>query len=214
MKKWVFTFLLLITSIALFLIGAIVVSNQIVNSAAEERTYDSISTVPSVKTGLLLGTSKKIKGGRPNLYFLYRIEAATKLLKSGKIQILIISGDNGSTYYNEPIDMKKALILNGIDSTKLYLDCAGFRTFDSMVRVKEIFGQKEVLVISQKFHNERAIYIAKQIGLNAIGFNAKDVTMYYGIKTSFREKLARVKVILDFLVGAEPRFLGEKVDIK
>jgi SanA protein len=83
-----------------------------------------------------------------------------------------------------------------------------------MVRVKEIFGQDKILVISQKFHNERAIYIAEQLRLKAIGFNAQDVQKYYGIKTSIREKFARVKVVLDFWLGVKPKFLGEKIRMK
>jgi SanA protein len=110
--------------------------------------------------------------------------------------------------------MKQELINNGIDSTKIYLDYAGFRTFDSMILVKEIFGQEKVTVISQHFHNERAIYIASKFGIDAVGFDAQDVENCYGKKTMLREKFARVKVFVDFLVGTEPKFLGEKIEIK
>jgi SanA protein len=189
-------------------------SNSVVTKSAAGKTFDDIQQVPNVRVGLLLGTSKLLKNGRENLYFKYRIKAATELLENGKIKYLIISGDNGNSAYDEPTDMKNALIDNGVDSTKLYLDYAGFRTFDSMVRVKEIFGQDKILVISQKFHNERAIYIAEQLRLKAIGFNAQDVQKYYGIKTSIREKFARVKVVLDFWLGVKPKFLGEKIRMK
>jgi SanA protein len=167
-----------------------------------------------MNTGLLLGTSKYLKSGYPNLYFSYRIEAATELFKAGKIRNIIISGDNGRSSYDEPTDMKNELIKNGVDSNHIYLDYAGFRTFDSVVRVKEIFGQDSVLFISQKFHNERAVYIADQLGITAYGYNAKDVAKLFGIKTKIREKFARVKVILDFMIGTKPKFLGEKVKIE
>ena len=213
-KKWFRNIGLVLFIFVGLSVSAVWYANKVVTTAAEGKTYSTIGEVPSVKVGLLLGTSKKVKSGRLNLYFKYRIEAATELIKSGKIQYLVISGDNGNSEYDEPTDMKLELIKNGIDSTKLYLDYAGFRTFDSVVRVKEIFGQDTVLVISQKFHNERSIYIADQLGIKAIAFNATDVQKNYGFKTSVREKFARVKVMLDFLTGVEPKFLGKKIKIE
>ncbi len=94
------------------------------------------------------------------------------------------------------------------------MDYAGFRTFDSVKRLREIFGQHAAIIISQKFHNERAIYIANKLNMNLYGYNAKDVGKYYGFKTMIREKFARVKVILDFIFGVKPRFLGEKIEVK
>jgi len=205
-------YLILFTGVAAFI--ALYLSNNLVSNAADEFTYNDPDLIPEAKTGLLLGTSKYLKNGDENLYFQNRIAAAVDLFKSGKIKFIIVSGDNSKTTYDEPTDMKKALVEKGIDSTKIYLDYAGFRTYDSMVRFKEIFGQTEGIVISQQFHNERAIYIGQKIGLKLYGYNAKDVSKYYGFKTMLREKFARVKVMLDFLVGTEPKFLGEKIEIK
>ncbi len=209
-KRIVFALILLI----LLSIFALWYANDLIVATSEGKTTSDILAVPAVKTGLLLGTSKTLKNGWPNLYFAYRIQAATELFKAGKIQNVIISGDNSRSTYDEPTDMKNELIKNGIDSTRIYLDYAGFRTFDSMVRVKEIFGQDSVILISQKFHNERALYIAKKINLYAYGYNAQDVEKRFGLKTRIREKFARVKVILDFLLGVKPKFLGEKIEIK
>lgn len=189
-------------------------SNHKVESISKGRTFSELSQVPPMKTGLLLGTSKYLKNGYVNHYFANRVEAASELFHGGKIRYIIISGDNGRSSYDEPTDMKNELIKNGVDSTKIYLDYAGFRTFDSMVRVKEIFSQDSILLISQKFHNERAIYIADKLNLYALGYNAKDVDKAYGLMTMTREKFARVKVILDFVIGAKPKFLGEKIEIK
>ena len=161
----------------------------------------------------MLGTGKFLNNGYENPYYTYRIRAANELLKSGKIKYLIISGDNSQKNYNEPEMMKQDLIKLGIDSTKLYLDFAGFRTFDSIIRAKEIFGQDSITIISQAWHNERAIFIAEKEGIAAIGFNAKDVNKRAGLKTQIREKLARVKVYFDYLLNAKPKFLGEKVEI-
>lgn len=188
-------------------------ANYFIKSSATDLTFDKIENIPDNQVGLLLGTSKTLSNGYSNYYFKYRIDATVELFKNNKIKYLIISGDNSRKEYDEPTDMKNELIKNGIDSTKIYLDYAGFRTFDSVVRAKEIFGQNNLLIISQKFHNERAIYIAHKLKMKAIGFNAKDVSKYFGIKTVIREYFARVKVIIDFILGVDPKFLGEKVQI-
>jgi SanA protein len=184
-----------------------------VRSAAEGKTFTDVGQVPHRHVGLLLGTGKYLGSGRINPYYFYRIEATTQLLKAGKIDYVVISGDNSRKDYSEPDMMKADLIAAGIDSTRIYLDFAGFRTFDSMIRLREIFSQNDVTVISQKFHNERALYIARREGINAIGFNADDVSASAGFKTQVREKLARVKVFADYLFGVDPKFLGPKISI-
>ncbi|HRN57012.1 MAG TPA: ElyC/SanA/YdcF family protein [Agriterribacter sp.] len=187
--------------------------DRAITNAAKGKLYSGIEDIPYNKTGLLPGTSKYLAGGLSNPYYTYRMEAAVRLLKAGKITYIIISGDNSSIYYNEPALMRADLLKAGIDSSCIYSDYAGFRTFDSMVRLKAIFGQDSVTVISQPFQNERAIYIASREGIAAIGFNARDVDARGGFKVQLREKLARVKVFIDYLLGAEPKFLGEKVNI-
>ena len=109
--------------------------------------------------------------------------------------------------------MRSDLIAAGIDSSVIYLDYAGFRTFDSIKRLKEIFGQDSVTIISQQFHNERAIYIAQREGIAAIGFNATDVGVKQGMRMQSREKLARVKVFIDYWLGTKPKYSGRKVII-
>ena len=187
--------------------------NKAVTDSAGNKLYTDAKDIPYNKVGLLLGTTRNGRHGYINPYYDYRIQAAAILIKAKKIKYLIISGDNGRKEYNEPESMRSDLIHAGIDSTVIYLDYAGFRTFDSMVRLKEIFGQDSVTVISQKFHNERAIYIASKEGITAIGYNAQDVSANQGVKTQLREKLARVKVFVDYLFGTKPKFLGEKIII-
>lgn len=102
----------------------------------------------------------------------------------------------------------------GIPSNKIFLDYAGFRTLDSVIRAKEIFDQKSITIISQQFHNERAIYLAEKNGIAAIGFNARDVTGTHGLKIRVREEFARTKAYLAILFGVQPKFLGEKIEIK
>ena len=189
---------------------------QIIKIESETKdlvTYD-IQKLPNEKVGLLLGTGKFLKNGWKNLYFFNRIDATEQLYKSGKIQYILISGDNSTKNYSEPEDMQAELIKRGIPADKIVLDFAGFRTLDSVVRAKEIFGQNSFIIISQKFHNERAIFLARKYGIEAYGFNAKDVNKYFGFKTKIREYFARVKVFVDFTLGIEPKFGGEKILIK
>jgi SanA protein len=193
------------------LFGFIVLCNFLVNKYAKGKLYNTTNEIPYNRFGLLLGTGKYLSNGNVNMYYQYRIEAATDLLKSNKIKFLLISGDNSKVEYDEPSTMRNDLIKNGIDSTRIYLDYAGFRTFDSMIRLKEIFGQDTATIISQQFHNERAIYIAKQNGIVAIGYNAKDVAKYGGFKTKLREKFARTKLFLDNWFGKKPKYLGDKI---
>ena len=206
-------FLLLCVILAILSITCIIVCDSLVRKSAKGKLYSNIQQLPYHKVGLLLGTSKYLGGGYFNPYYTNRLEAATSLLKSGKIRYLVISGDNSRHDYNEPGQMREDLVKAGIDFTRLYLDYAGFRTFDSIVRLREIFSQNDVTVISQPFHNERAIYIASKEGIAAVGFNAKEVSQRIGFKVRIREKFARVKVFIDYVVGTQPKFLGPKISI-
>ncbi len=209
LKKIFYISLLLMTII----IGTIYFCNLSIVNTAKGKLYADAQSIPYNRVGLLLGTSKYMTGGYRNPYYDYRIDAAVQLLKEEKIKYIIVSGDNGTKYYNEPGTMRKDLMKAGIDSTVIYLDYAGFRTFDSIIRLKEIFGQDSVTVISQQFHNERAIYTATKAGIKAIGYNARDVSVENGFRTQVREKFARVKAILDIWIGMEPRYLGKKISI-
>lgn len=195
-------------------LAIVLFANHRVESSTNSYVFSNIAQLPANKVGLLLGTSKFIHGGRPNLYFYNRIEATVQLFKAGKIAVLVISGDNGRSGYNEPQDMKAALVQAGISPEKIYLDYAGFRTYDSVYRMKAIFGQTKFTVISQEFHNRRAVFIAKALKLDVVGYNARDVDAYNGFKTKLRERFVRVKVLLDVCFQFKPRFLGERILIK
>lgn len=203
----------IIIVIALLCTITIIVCNRKVKGYADSKTYAEVIAIPHNDVGLLLGTSPKLKNGNNNLYFDYRILAAAELYKAGKIRYILISGDNRKKDYNEPEEMKKALMQKGVPEGVIYLDYAGFRTLDSVVRAQEVFGQSRITVISQRFHNERAIYLAGKNGIDAIGYNAKDVNAYAGIKTNARELLARVKMFIDLAIDKQPHFLGEKIVI-
>lgn len=199
--------------VILALVVVIFVCNKIIIDNAKGKIFTDVNTIPENRVGLLLGTSKFLGNGNMNLYYQNRIIAATTLLKNKKIKYLIISGDNGRKEYNEPEMMRNDLIAAGVDSTAIFLDYAGFRTFDSMKRLKEVFDQDSVTIISQQFHNERALYIAKKEGITAIAYNAKDVNGVNGARVQLREKLAKVKVFVDYLFSKKPKFLGKKIVI-
>ena len=199
--------------IAIPCVISLIVCNQTIKKHTAAQIYNEVITIPQNKVGLLLGTSPKLKNGNNNLYFDYRILAAVELYKAGKIKYILISGDNRREDYNEPEEMKKALMQKGIPEKFIYLDYAGFRTLDSVIRAKEVFGQNQLTIISQRFHNQRAIYLAERNGINAIGYNAKDVNAYAGLKTNIRELLARVKMFIDLAIDKQPHFLGEKIII-
>lgn len=196
------------------IISCVFLANIVINRFSENYLFNDIKQIPFNKTGVLLGTSQFRGNGSENLFFTYRINAAVELYNAGKIEFIIISGDNSTLNYNEPMLMKKELVKKGIPEGRIFLDFAGFRTFDSMIRAEKIFGQSQFTVISQEFHNQRAIYIARHNGIEAIAYNAKDVSAYVGFKTMLREKFARVKVFIDMLLGEEPHFLGEKIIVQ
>lgn len=198
---------------SLFFIVLIFIDIYITNQA-KNLTFSDVEKIKFNKVGLVLGTIKTLENGKSNLYFKYRMDAAESLFKNGKVRYLIVSGDNSQDNYNESEDMKHDLINRGISENNIFLDYAGFRTLDSIVRAKEIFGQSEFTIISQKFHNERALFIANHKNLKAIGFNAKDVSITSGLMVQLREYLARVKMIIDlYITHQKPKFLGEKIDI-
>ncbi|MFN8356217.1 MAG: ElyC/SanA/YdcF family protein [Spirosomataceae bacterium] len=176
---------------------AILLCNWWVVYQTRDTNYFSIKNLPSNDVALVLGTSKSLPSGKENLFFKYRMEAAARLYLEGKVKYLILSGNNDSEYYNEPNDMKRYLLRMGIPSEAMMLDYAGFRTYDSILRCKEIFKQERFTIVSQGFHNSRALFLAKEYKLNAVAFAAQDAPQNYSFKTLVREYLARPRALLD-----------------
>ena len=199
--------------ISIILLG-ILTCNLAVSKLYASRIYSKINALPENRVGLVLGTSKYLIDGGENLFFKYRLQAAADLYVMGKIDHIIVSGDNRTASYNEPREMKRELVKMGVPTDKVHFDFAGFRTFDSVVRCKEVFGQTEFTIISQKFHNERAVFIARKKGIDAIAFNARGVSLQSSYRTRLREIFARVKVVFDlYVLNTQPKFLGEKIEI-
>ena len=175
--------------------------------------YNDVSEIPVYEVGVFLGCSPVI-GSRPNLFFRSRMNAAAELYHAGKVKKFILSGDNGSKGYNEPEAMRQALMERGVPDEVIYCDYAGFSTLDSVVRAKTIFGAEKYLVISQRFHSERAIFLARSNGIEAYGFAAEDIDLpYWKYKNRFRESLARAAALLDVITFRSPRFGGRMVDM-
>lgn len=195
-------------------LAVILMAGGLVRLSARDRTYDDVSQVPHRKVGLVLGCSRRTVEGRPNPFFVNRMQAAAELYKAGKVDYLLVSGDNRTLRYNETRDMRRALLKLGVPANRLYSDYAGFRTLDSVVRAQRVFGQTSLTIVSQKFHNERAIFIALHRGIDAVGFNAREVSDADTLLTRCREQLARVKTLLDvYLLDTPPRFLGDTIKI-
>ncbi|TDB64670.1 SanA/YdcF family protein [Arundinibacter roseus] len=178
----------------------ILLCNAWIVVTTRSNTYFKVPLLPANETALVLGTSKNTIGGKENLYFKYRMEAAARLYKEGKVKQLILSGNNDSKYYNEPLDMQNALLKLGVPPFAIQLDYAGYRTFDSVVRCKKVFNEKNITIISQDFHTARALYIARKEGIDAIAFAAQDVPVGYSFRTLIREYLARPKAVIDVFV--------------
>lgn len=204
----------IITIIVSIILITIIICDITIVLSSYKQTYNSIYKVPKRKVGLLLGTSKYFRDGSPNIYYKNRVSSTASLYFAGKIEYVLISGDNSEMYYNEPNDMKKALIKKGVPEDKIFLDFAGFRTFDSIIRAEKVFGTTSYIVISQEYHNQRAIYIANKLKHKAIAYNAKNIKSGMFVGQYIREKLARVKVFIDFIFDVEPKYLGKKIEIK
>jgi SanA protein len=192
----------------------LITARIMISGTSRGRTYSDVSLIPHRRVGVVLGCPKRVYGGWSNPFFENRIEAAAELYHGGKVDFLIVSGDNHVQGYDEPTDMKNALIAKAVPRDRIYLDYAGFRTLDSVVRAKEIFDQDNITIISQNFQNQRAIFLAHHHGIDAIGFDAPDVATRYALKTLAREQFAKVKAVLDVYVShQQPHLLGQKIPV-
>ena len=189
-------------------------SNVMVHYRSEARIYDSVEEVPTNQTALLLGTSQYVMSGRPNPFFQNRIRAVVELYESGKVRYIIASGDNRHRSYNEPLQMREALLEAGVPDHVVVPDFAGFRTLDSVIRAEQVFGQSTLTIVSQRFHSPRALYIARRHGIDAIAYAAADVRGSTGLRLHLRELLARTLAVIDvLLLDTQPRFLGDPVAV-
>ena len=183
-----------------------VVCDAIVRLRAGGRCFDDAERVPHNKMGLVLGTSPLAPDGGANMYFVYRVEAAARLYKIGKVDWLLLSGDRSGEDYDEPQAMRDALIAHGVPAESIVLDKSGFRTLNSIVHTNKVYGQSSVTIISQRFHNQRAVFLALCNGVDAVAYNAEDVVKWNKyLKIHGREYLARVRMFVDLIMRREKR---------
>lgn len=204
---------LLFAGVGLLILSTLVAS-ILINKSAKNKTYSNVQVIPHRHVGLLLGCARLLPSGALNPFYKNRIDAAVVLQRAGKIDDLLVSGESLPSGYNEAADMKADLIQAGIPAEIIYYDPNGFRTLDSVVRALDVFGQTEIIIISQESHNRRAIFIASHRGIDAIGFNAAETGIHDILWDRCREKFAGVSAMLDiFLWKTRPRVLGPKVVI-
>lgn len=185
-------------------ITMILVCNLLVVNNAKGKTFSEIDSIKPTEVGLLLGTTPQARYTKgTNKFFVYRIDAAEQLYRAGKIEKILISGDENSLDgVNETECMKDSLIARGLPESALILDGKGYRTICSIINANEVFGLKSFTIISQQFHNERALYLAEHLGLdveNIRAFNAKDPDSKRALITYIREYFARVRMFWDII---------------
>lgn len=191
-----------------------VYANVRVERAAEGRLYADVADMPHNRVALLLGTNPLNRRGGPNSYFTNRINSAAELFRAGKIDYIIASGDNHTKLYDEPTAMRDSLVARGVPADRIVPDFAGFRTLDSVVRAKEVFGCDSLTIISQADHNARALYLAEANGIEAVALSAPlHASRRVRIRLALREWLARDKMLLDIWLGKQPHFLGERIEV-
>lgn len=186
------------------------VCDRLVDYAAKGRLYDEVGRIPHREVGLVLGTSPISSwNGKKNWYFEYRMRSAAELYNAGKVDRLVVSGGNYTSEggYDEPSCMRRELIARGVNPNHIIMDYGGTRTLNSIVKIHDVYHCDSIIIISQKFHNERALYQARDMGIDAIALNAKSLE---GTKAWWRnrarEVLARVKLFIDLAIGERPEF--------
>lgn len=201
-KKTIKIGIRLIAIFAVVCMALMLICNQIVVNNAEGKVFSNIDSIKYNKVGLLLGTTPQARITKvKNYFFIYRIDAAEELYKAGKIERILISGDENSLDgVNEPECMRDSLVARGIPARDIILDGKGYRTINSVINANKVYGLKSFTIISQKFHNERALYQAEHLGLdveNIQAYNAKDPKSRRAYLTTIREYFARVKLFID-----------------
>lgn len=188
-------------------------ANARVLQAGEGKTFEDVEAIPHHRVGIVLGCSPMI-GQYKNSFFTGRIAAAASLYKAGKVDRLLVTGDNGRQGYDEPTAMEEALIVRGVPKEHITKDFAGFRTLDSMVRAKKVFGVNDATIITDDFHLARSIYFAESVGINSDGFPSKAGLNAATTRTEVREVLARGLAVIDQeVLHSQPKFLGKQETI-
>lgn len=195
----------------------VLLCNRWVINSTDAYLYRDWALLPENDVGIVLGTSPFAPGGEPSAYFQGRIRAAAELYRLGKIKVVIVSGANPDSRYNEPRKMYQALVKAGVPENAIKMDFAGYRTLDSMVRAKVVWGLTRFTVITQRDHGYRAIFLARKMSVHAVGFMAPlgNSGEELGRRNPVREVFARAKAVLDIVIlNTQPKFLGQPESIE
>lgn len=207
MKKYLKIAFYVIVIVVIAIIGV----NSTVKNSTKKHIYYSLKKFPKNDVGIIFGAG--IKGTEPGKYLKDRLDAGILLYKSHRINKILLSGDNGRDEYDELTVMKNYCARNGVDTTKIFIDYAGFDTYSTMYRAKHIFNIKRATLITQEYHLNRALYIGQELGIKSVGYSANKGE-YPGYKyVTFREVLSTFKSFFDVFRNREPRFLGIKINI-
>lgn len=183
-----------------------------VDRTSKDFIMTDIGAAPLVYTCIVPGAAV-YRNGRLSVVLYDRLTIALKLYRAGKVKKILLSGDHGTVAYDEVNQMKDFMVKNGVPADALFLDHAGFNTYNSLVRAKKVFLADDCVIVTQKFHLPRAVYIARKIGLSAYGFAADRRRYKYRNKYAVREYFARVKAFFDVAVDKKPRYLGPVISI-
>ena len=203
-----------IGSVVVIAAGCLFWTNHICRSAAVGRVFRSVDEVPQHDVALVLGTGKLTARGFTNLHFKQRMDAAAALYRAGKVRHLLLSGDNHIKGYDEPTDMRDALVAVGVPTNAITCDYAGFRTLDSVLRANSVFGLTNFTIVTEEFHCPRALWIARRHGLDAVAFAAPDLGARWSARVKAREIAARAWCALDlYVLNRAPKFPGPREPI-
>jgi SanA protein len=201
-------------ALVLVVSAATLYCNLLITSSARSRIYTDAVGLPFNDVGLVLGSGPPGHPGYFNPHFKARTEAAAYLYRIGKVKHLLLSGDNSRIGYNEPADMKQALIKMGVPESALTLDYAGLRTLDSVARASAVFGLRKLTIITDDFHASRAVFLADHFGVDAVAFCSEPVPYQWSANARFREVAARVRAVADvFILSKQPKYLGPRIQI-
>ena len=210
LKGWQRALCLVVMWVPILLVGFVVMCNLWVISSTHRFIAKDVDSARTNEVALVLGTAKKVAPQQVNLHFEHRMQRAKDLFDAGKVKHVLVSGDNGSKYYNEPQDMRDSLIAMGLPNDAITRDFAGFRTLDSMVRARDVFKLEAFTVVTDGFHLPRAVFIGRHYGMDVTGVPSKAVPIKQSFRTHVRECLARVKAVLDVhLLDTPPRYGGD-----
>ncbi|GHA95762.1 vancomycin high temperature exclusion protein [Modicisalibacter luteus] len=203
--------IVILTVLALLAIGVVLAANTWILARTQDRIETDLLLCATEPVGIVFGTSYWARGGGRNPLYSARLGAASQLLRTQRVQHLLLSGDNRTRFYNEPVTMWRDLRASNVRDIDMTLDYAGFSTFDTLIRAREIFGVSRTLLITQDWHLPRALFIADALGIEAMGCAAPTPAVSGVWQLHVREWLARVATLGDlYLWGRKPYFLGPR----